>query len=73
MTTVAADPLPAAGPTQQTHPFSQTQAEGPAALLTPLTPHLICPKLAAVPSLGGAPCLAPQVSLLQIRWVLGDC
>ena len=65
-------PLPAVS-AQQPHPPSQTQAEGPAALKPPLTPHLICPKLAAVSFLGSAPCLPPQARLLQIRWVLSNC
>ena len=62
-------PLPAVL-AQQPHLPSQTQAEGPAALIPPLTPLLICPKLAAVSFLGSAPCLHPQARLLQIRWVL---
>jgi len=64
---VAAVPPLAAMPVQQSRPLSQTQAEGPAALTTPLIPHLICPKLAAVSFPGWAPCLLPQATLLQIR------
>jgi len=59
----------AAVPAQRSHRLSQTEAVGPAALTTPLTPHLMCPKLALVSFLGSAACLPPQARRLLIRWV----
>ncbi len=68
MTTVAAVPPLAAMPVQQSRPLSQTQAQGPAALTTPLIPHLICPKLAAVSfsRLGPMPAPTSQASTDQV-------
>ena len=66
-----ASPL-AAVPAQQSHRLSQTEAEGPAALTPPLTPHQTCPKLALMSFCGSAACLAPHAMLLHIRWVLSN-
>ncbi len=73
MKAVAAVAPLAAVPAQQSHQPSQTEAVGPAALTPPLTPHLMCPKLAPVFFLGSAACLPPQARLLHIRWVLSNC
>ena len=73
MKSVAAVAPLAAVLAQQSHQLSQTEAVGPAALTTPLTPHLMCPKLALVSFHGSAACLLPQARRLQIRWVLSIC
>ena len=73
MNAVAAYCPLAAVPAQQSHPLRQTEAVGPPALTTPLTPPLTCPVHVLLSSLGWAPCLPPQARLLHTRWVLSSC
>jgi len=58
---------------QPSHPLSQTGAVGPPAPTPPLTPPLMCPVHVLLSFLGWAPCLLPQATLLQNRWVPSDC